>query len=97
MTVAEPVIPIGTEVDETDLLRMYSAISENSESYVDGLMGLKIESRCREKLWLGELTVEEVRTVFYAHFDAQAAIVRCKQKESVVKQLEQCGFNTVYT
>lgn len=89
--------PIGTEVDETDLLRMYSAISENAESYVDGLLGLKIESRCREKLWLGELTVEEVRTVFYAHFDSQAAIVRCRQKESVVKQLEQCGFNTVYT
>ena len=89
--------PIGTEVDENDLLRMYSAISDNTESYVDGLLGLKIESKCREKLWLGELTVEEVRTVFYAHFDAQATIVRCKQKDFIVKQLEQCGFNTVYT
>ena len=89
--------PVGTEVDESDLLHMYSAISDNTESYVDGLLGLKIESKCREKLWLGELTVEEVKTVFFAHFDAQATIVRCKRKEFIVKQLEQCGFNSVYS
>lgn len=88
--------PIGTVVDENDFLRMYSAISENTEAYADGLMGLKIESKCHEKLWLGELTVEEVRTVFYAHFDATAVIVRCKQKKLLLKRLQDSGFNTVY-
>jgi hypothetical protein len=89
--------PVGVEVDESDLLRTYNAISDNTEAYTDGLLGLKIESKCREKLWLGELTVEEARAVFYAHFDATATIVRCKQRKLLLKRLQDNGFNTVYS
>jgi hypothetical protein len=88
--------PIGTVVDESDLLLTYNAISENKEAYVDGLLGLRLESRVHEQLWLGERTVDEAKALFYAHFDAQATIVRCEQKKLLVKQLEDSGFNTMY-
>ena len=88
--------PVGTVVDENDLLRTYNAISDNTESYVDGLLGLKIESRVHEQLWLGERSVEEAKVLFYAHFDATATIVRCEQKRLLTKRLQDCGFNTVY-
>ena len=88
--------PVGSAVDESDLLITYNAIADNKESYVDGLLGLRLESRVHEQLWLGELTVDEAKALFYAHFDAHAAIVRCEQKKLLTKRLQESGFNTMY-
>ena len=50
-------------------MRSYSAITESTEAWVDGVGGLKLELECREKLLRGALSVEEARRLFFSHFD----------------------------
>jgi hypothetical protein len=59
----------GYEVGRADAMRSYSAITESTEAWVDGVGGLKLELECREKLLRGALSVEEARRLFFSHFD----------------------------
>ena len=91
-----PVFCVGTEVDDHDALAAYNAMVDNPESYVHGVLGLKLELKCRQQLMRGELSVEDVKSVFFAHFDSCAHIVHAEQARQLTEKLQTCGFNTMY-
>lgn len=92
-----PVYNVGTEVDEQDTLAAYTAMTENKEAYVNGVLGFKLELKCRQKLMRGELSIGDVRDVFFAHFDSCAQLVRAAQAQQLTERLQECGFNTLYS
>lgn len=91
-----PVFDVGTEVDDDDALAAYNAMVDNPESYVRGILGLKLELKCRQQLMRGELSVEDVKGVFFAHFDSCAHIVHAEQARQLTEKLQEVGFNTMY-
>jgi hypothetical protein len=88
-----PVFDIGEEVSEHDALAAYNAAVCNPEAYTDGVAGLKLELKCRQQLMRGEITIDDVKTLFFAHFDSCARIVRDAQTQRLTERLQASGFN----
>ena len=44
----------------------------------------------------GELTVEQVKEIFFTHFDSCAVMVRAAQAQRLTERLQARGFNTLY-
>lgn len=91
-----PVFDKGEEIDEDDAIAAYNAMAENPESYVNGLLGLKLALSCQQQLMRGELTVDQVKEIFFAHFDSSALLVRSAQAQRLTERLQARGFNTLY-
>ena len=90
-----PVFDIGAEVGEHDALAAYNAAVCNPEAYADGVAGLKLELKCRQQLMRGEITIDDVKTLFFAHFDSCARIVRDAQTQRLTERLQAAGFNVL--
>lgn len=88
-----PVFDIGAEVSEHDALAAYNAAVCNPEAYADGVIGLKLELKCRQQLMRGEITIDDVKTLFFAHFDSCAKIVREAQSQRLVEKFQEAGYN----
>jgi len=91
-----PVFDKGDEIDEDDAIAAYNAMADNPEAYVNGLVGLKLALSCQQQLMRGELTIEQVKQIFFAHFDSSALIVRSAQAQRLTERLQARGFNTLY-
>ena len=65
----------------------------NPEAYADGVIGLKLELKCRQQLMRGEITIDDVKTLFFAHFDSCAQIVRDAQAQRLTERFQAEGFN----
>lgn len=77
------------EVAEADAVRSYIAITESTEACTNGVCGLKLELKCREQLLSGKLGVEDVRVLFFAHFDSALTEVRSVQAQRTVAWREK--------
>ena len=82
-----PVHAPGAEADEADAVASWQAVASNPESYVSGVEGLKLELECREKLLAGTVSLETVRTRFFAYYDTTYHAMRAQQLEAVNKRL----------
>jgi hypothetical protein len=91
-----PVFDVGEEVNEHDALAAYNAAVCNPEAYADGVLGLKLELKCRQQLMRGEITIDDVKTLFFAHFDSCAKVVRDAQKQRLTERYQAGGFNILY-
>jgi len=91
-----PVFDKGEEIDEEDAIAAYNAMAENTEAYANGLLGLKLALTCRQQLMQGKLTVEQVKEIFFTHFDSCAVMVRAAQAQRLTERLQARGFNTLY-
>ena len=77
------------EADQADAIASYAAVTENTEACVDAVRGLKLELQCSEKLLRGELSVEEARQLFFAHFDRTLQEVRDVQARRLAAWREE--------
>ena len=90
-----PVFNIGVELSEDDALAAYNASIDNPEAYIDGLAGLKLELTCRKKLMSGDVSIDNVKDLFFEHFDNCARVVRAAQAKRLTQEFEALGFNTL--
>ena len=91
-----PVFDKGDEIDQEDAIAAYNAMSENTEAYANGVLGLKLALTCRQQLMRGALTIEQVKELFFSHFDSCALLVRAAQAQRLTERLQAHGFNTLY-
>ena len=80
------------EADETDAVAAYQAVVRNPESYVAGLEGFKLELECREKLFAGTISLDQVRTRFFCYYDDTYHSMREAQLEAVGQRLTELGL-----
>lgn len=90
-----PVFDIGREVSEHDVLATYNATVCNPEAYADGVVGLRLEAKTRQQLMRGEITIDDVKTLFFAHYDSCAVIVRNAQKQLLTERYQAGGFSVL--
>tara|TARA_B100000795_G_scaffold192626_1_gene147015 strand:+ start:2688 stop:3635 length:948 start_codon:yes stop_codon:yes gene_type:complete len=90
------VFEYGTTIDESDVLASYAAVTENEESYVDGLRGLKLELGCRQQLMNGTITLSDVRSLFFAYFDETLTTVTQRQAQFRSERLSAAGYNMLF-
>ena len=84
--------PYGAEVDESDPVAAYDAVSTNAESYISGLDGLKLEMSCRKQLLAGTISLIDVQDKFFEYFDETYGLVRHLQTEAVNHRRALAGF-----
>ncbi len=82
-----PALAVGTKTDEADAIAAYQSVADNPESYVNGLEGLQLELACREELFAGTLTFEDVRERFFAYFDDAYETMRQAQADAHAQRL----------
>ena len=80
------------EADESDAVAAYQAVARNPESYVAGLEGFKLELECREKLFAGTISLDQVRTRFFGYYDDTYHSMREAQLEAVGQRLAELGL-----
>ena len=90
------VYDVDADVTSMDALTAYNAMSDNPEAYTSGVLALKLELKCQSQLMRGEVSVDEVRELFFALYDSCAQLVRAEQTRRLLAQLEEHGFNTLY-
>ena len=91
-----PIYNKGDEIDEEDAIAAFNAMAENAEAYVNGRLGLKLQLTSQQKLMRGEVTVEQVRQAFFAHYDSSIVLVRAAQAQRLAERWQAHGFNTLY-
>ena len=84
-----PVHAPGTEADASDAVASYQAVAANPESYVPGILGLQLELECRERLLAGTVTVDRVKTLFFAYYDDTHRAMRQAQMDAATTRLSQ--------
>ena len=84
-----PVHEPGAEADASDALASYQAVASNPESYVPGVVGLQLELECREHLLAGTVTVDKVKTLFFAYYDDTLRAMREAQMDAATERLSQ--------
>ncbi len=91
-----PIYNKGDDIDEEDMIAAYNAMAENPEAYVNGLVGLKLQLTSQQQLMRGQVTVEQVRQTFFAHYDSSVVLVRAAQAQRLAERWQAHGFNTLY-
>ena len=91
-----PIYNKGDEIDEEDMIAAYNAMAENPEAYVNGLVGLKLQLTSQQQLMRGQVTVEQVRQTFFAHYDSSVVLMRAAQAQRLAERWQAHGFNTLY-
>ena len=91
-----PIHNKGEEIDEEDVITAFNAMAENPEAYVSGVTGYKLGLTCQHQLMRGEVTVDQVRETFFAHYDSSVLLVRAAQAQRLTERLQARGFNTLY-
>jgi len=91
-----PIYNQGDEVDEEDTIAAYNTMAENPEAYVNGLVGFKLGLTSQQQLMRGEVTVEQVKQVFFAHYDSSIVLLRAAQSQRLAERWQAHGFNTLY-
>ena len=84
-----PVHEPGTEADASDAVASYQAVASNPESYVPGVVGLQLELECRVQLLAGTVTVDKVKTLFFAYYDDTLRAMREAQMNAATERLSQ--------
>lgn len=91
-----PIYNDGKEIDEEDVITAHNAMTENPEAYINGVTGYKLGLTCQHQLMRGEVSVDQVRATFFAHYDSSLILVRAAQAQRLAERLQARGFNTLY-
>lgn len=91
-----PIYNKGDEIDEDDTIAAYNAMAENPEAYINGLVGYKLALTSQQQLMRGQVTVEQVRQTFFAHYDSSIVLLRAAQTQRLAERWQAHGFNTLY-